>query len=120
MKSKSVTRSVLEAELFAATNAFDFASTLCVTLNGMFGFVVPLILCSDPIPSIDSVVGPSFTTEKSFLIDLCLLRQNYKPRQLTDVFLIPSAMNSADSMTKQNISPSMNNWMQLNKIKVDA
>lgn len=35
--AKRVTRSVLNAELFSLVHAFDFASTLRMTLIGMFG-----------------------------------------------------------------------------------
>lgn len=64
MKSKRATRSVLTAELFPAVIAFDHASTLCVTLNKIFGRLIPLALYTDSKLLYDGLVGINSTTEK--------------------------------------------------------
>lgn len=120
VKSKRVTRSVLAAELFAAVNAFDCASTLRVTLNDIFGLVVPLVIYTDSKSLFDSITGLNSTTEKRLLIDLFILRQNYELRELSDIVWIPSSLNPADAMTKQKASPALLNLMQSNKIEVEA
>lgn len=102
VKSKRVTRSVLAAELFAAVAAFDYSSTLRGTINEVFGRIIPLVLFTDSKSLYDCLVGINSTTEKRLLIDLCMLRQSYELREITEVVWIPSHQNPADGMTKDN------------------
>lgn len=101
VKSKRVTLNVFAAEFFAAVTASDCTSRLHVTLNDMFGIVVPLVIYSDSTYLFDSVTGLNSTTEKLFLIDLYPLRQNYELRELSGIAWIPSLPSPADAMTKK-------------------
>lgn len=47
VKSKRVTRSVLEAELFAMTHGFDIAYTICLAVNDIYGKIVPMKFYAD-------------------------------------------------------------------------
>lgn len=69
VNSKRVTRSVLAAELFAAVNAYDSASTLRVVIDAVFGRVVSLVLYIDPESLYDSLVGINATSEKRLLFE---------------------------------------------------
>ena len=80
VKSERVTRSMLGAELFAVVHAFDYGSTLRLTLNKMFGRTISLVLYTDSKSLYDSLVGMTAITEKRLLIDLCMLRQSYELR----------------------------------------
>lgn len=78
VKSKRITRSVLAAELFAAVNAFDYASTLRVTINEVFGRFVPLVLYTDSKSLFESIVGTNMTTEKGYLLTFALSASHLK------------------------------------------
>lgn len=65
LESKHVTRSVLVGDLFAAVHAFVFSSTLCSSLNSMFGYSVSLILYTDSKSLFDSIMGLNLTNEKA-------------------------------------------------------
>lgn len=56
VKSKRVLRSVLAAEMFAAVHTFDFASTLWVTINYLFGRSIRLELYADSKSCFDCIV----------------------------------------------------------------
>lgn len=120
VKSKRVTRSVLASELFAAVLAFDHASTIRLALNKIFGRLIPHILYTDSKSLYDSLVGINSTTEKRLLIDLCMLRQAYELRELTEVIWIPSSQNPSDAMTKSNASGALERLIRTNRLEVDA
>lgn len=64
VKSKRVTKSVLAAELFAAVNALDTASTARASMNDILNGIISLILYTDSKSLVDSIIGINFTTEK--------------------------------------------------------
>lgn len=56
VKSKQITRRGLAAKSFAALHAFNFLSAMNTTINDLFHYVVPLVLCTDSNSLSDSVV----------------------------------------------------------------
>lgn len=85
IKSKRVTQSVLAAQLFAEAHAIDYAATLRMTINDIFGKTVPLTFYTDSKSLYDGIVGMNATFEKRLLIDLRILRESYKLRELTNI-----------------------------------
>lgn len=110
IRSKRVTRSMLAADLSAAVMVYDYASTLKVAMNAIFGRILPLALYADSRSLHDVIVRMNMTTEKRQLIDLCLLRQSCEVRDLPDVLQIPSAQNPADAMTKETAWRHFSSW----------
>lgn len=98
-KSKRVTRSVLAAELFAMVQGFDDCSVLRLTLNDILGRVIPMHVYTDSRSLYDCLTNINRTREKRLLIDLCMLRESYERREISEVFWIPTAQNPADAFT---------------------
>lgn len=69
-----MTRSVFVAELFVASMASDYASTLKLTPDTISGSILPLAIYSDSKSLYNVIVGMNRTNEKRLLIDHCLLR----------------------------------------------
>lgn len=99
-KSKRITRSVLAAELFAMVQGFDVCSTIRIAINEMFDRSVPLNIYTDSRSLFDCQTNINRTTEKRLLIDLCMLRESYERREISEVFWIPTHQNPADAFTK--------------------
>lgn len=57
VKPKRITRNVLAGNLFAEVNAFDNAITLRITLNKVYGRLVPLVICTYSRYSFHSIFG---------------------------------------------------------------
>lgn len=64
-----MTKSVLVAEMFVAVHGFYFASTLRITVNDMFGRLIPLFLYTNSKSLFNFTVGLNASTEKRLLID---------------------------------------------------
>ena len=81
---------MLAAELYAMAYGFDVASALKSTIDDIFGRQIPLNIYTDSRSLYDSLVALNSTTEKRLLIDLQLLRQLYKRREITEIYWIPT------------------------------
>lgn len=117
-KSKRVTRSVLAAELFSLVHGFDVASVLRLALNDMLDRIIPLHVYTDSRSLYDCLTKIGRTTEKRLLIDLCMLRQNYERREITEVYWIPTAQNPADSFTKFTAGSSLSKLIDNNHLEL--
>lgn len=84
-KSKRVARSALAAELFALSHAFDISSTIRVSLKSMLGKDIQIKFYMDSKSLFGNVIGINAPTEKRLLIDLSVLRQSYKRREIAEV-----------------------------------
>lgn len=101
IKLRSVTRSVLAAELFAITHGFDVASTLRLAGHDTFGRIAPMKFYTDS-RRFDCLTNISSNTKEELLIDRRILRQSYKRREISEVFWIPTSQKPADAFTKPN------------------
>lgn len=110
----------MAADMCTATHAFDFSSTLRVTVNNIFGCPITLVLYTDSKFMFDFVVGLKYSTEKRFLIDFCMLRQCYKLCEMNEVKWSLSKMIPANTMTKLNASGALKILLEINKIYIDA
>lgn len=68
--SRRVTRSVLAAEIFAMTIAFDATSTFKITVEELYMRKVEMVLCTDSKCLFDLLIGIKSPTKKMLLIDL--------------------------------------------------
>lgn len=116
--SKRITRSVLAAELFAVVNAFDFSSALRLAVNEMLGREFPLSLYTDSKTLFENLVGINATSEIRLMIDLTMLRQAYKVKEIVEVVWISSTQNSADALTKNSASPTLKKLMDKNLVDI--
>lgn len=116
--SKRVTRSVLAGKVFAAAHGINYATTLRMTINEIFGKTVPLILYTDSKSLYDEIGVMNATTEKRLLIDPRILRESYELRESTNIVSISSTQNPADSMTRNAPSPALQKLLDENRLEL--
>lgn len=102
VKCRRVTRSVLAAELYAMSHAFDSAATIkaTVTQSLFLDNPLPLVVCTDSRSLYDCLVKLGTLNEKRLMIDLMCLRQSYERQEISEIKWIDGACNPADGMTK--------------------
>lgn len=115
VKSKHVARSVMAAELYAAAQAFDYA-TLRLALNEIPGRMFTMTLYTDSKSLYDKIVGMCTTTKKKLPLDLSTLCESYELRELSHVVWILSEQNSAIEMTKESPFPAFKNLPTTNRL----
>jgi hypothetical protein len=76
---------VLAAELFAMIHDFDVASILKSILIKMLVIDIFLILITDSKSLYDCLIRLSITIERRLMIDVMILRQFYKRREITEM-----------------------------------
>ena len=115
-KSKKITRSALAAELYAIINGFNRTAALKVLLNQLepnarinnsLKSAVPMVIYTDSRSLYNNLVSLNITTEKKLLIDLYLLRQAYKRREITKIRWIATEQNPANALTKEKSTPAL-------------
>lgn len=118
IKSRRVTRSVLAAELYAMSHAFDIASTLKLTLSEIYGRKISMVMCTDSKSLFHLLVGITPPTEKRLLRDLKGLREAYEVREIDETIWIPSENNPADGLTKNKNCDALVNLIEEGKVNV--
>lgn len=103
-KSKRITRSVLAAELFALSGAYDIGFSIRHTLSALLGREITMRVFTDSKTLFHSVTNLCAMTERRLLIDIAGLRDAYRSGDLAEFGQIDSKDNPADSMTKKNAS----------------
>ena len=99
-KARRVTRSILGAEVYAFTDAFDCAFSFKHDLQKMLNKEIPLRMFTDSKCFFDVITKNSTMSEKRLLIDVQVARQAYERMEITEVGLITTDTNPADSFTK--------------------
>jgi hypothetical protein len=64
------------------------------------GKTLPLLILTDSKPLFDVMVCSKYTTEKRLMIDISAAREGFNRHDITNICLISSEDNIADSMTK--------------------
>lgn len=99
MVFKRIIRNILGKEMYAAVHAFEFSSTIRVTVKDIFGDLVPSVLYTNLKSLFYCVVKRKISTEKRLPIDLFDLRQCNGLCKLKDALSTPFEMSSADETT---------------------
>lgn len=100
-KSKRITRSVIGAEVYAFTEAFDAAFIPKHDLEQVLGRRVPILaMLTDSKGLFDVITKHSMTSERRLMIDLLAARQAYARMEISDIGLGRTHNNPADAFTK--------------------
>jgi hypothetical protein len=84
----------------AFADTFDDAFSLKSDLASILGKTIPLLILTDSKPLFDVMVCSKYTTEKRLMIDISAAREGFNRHDITNICLISSEDNIADSMTK--------------------
>lgn len=117
-KPKRVTRSGLTSELFAMVNGFEVCSTMRISLNKMFGKIIPLKIYTDSWTLYDCMTNINRIKERRLLIDLCMLRESYERRKINEVVWIPTQKNNTDAFTKSAPCAALSKLMSTNRLDI--
>lgn len=115
-KAKRITRSLLEAELYAVSAAFDSACSIKQCVDGLYGKPIPVVLATDSRLLFELIIGLASTTEKRLLIDLTGLRDAYELRELGEIYWVKSQDNPSDGLTKLGPCEALQMLIKENKI----
>ena len=113
-KSRRVVRSILGGEVYAFSDAFDWAFTFRHDLEKLMGRKVPLSMFTDSRSLFDIITKASSTKEKRLMIDLTASREGYEKNEISDIGLVRSEHNPADGLTKIGKCPALEQLMHNN------
>lgn len=116
---KLETKSVA-AEKLAAGHAFDYAFTMRTTMSYIFGNNILIALNTDSTSLSDVVAGMSATSEKGFLISLCIHCETYELLELTYIGLIPLQQNFVDALTETALVLALRNLLNVKRQELTA
>lgn len=114
-KSKHMTRSVLACALFTIVYSFGILSMIRLTLKTMVGCVISLHVYTDSRSVYYVLTLINQTTVKRLLMDVPMLRESNKRRDITEVVWILTEQNHADAFTKGTPSPPFQQHMPENR-----
>lgn len=104
-KSCRFTRSSLAGENIALADAFNQVYILKHDLQRILGKQVPILMLTDSKLLFDVITGNRYTTEARLMVDIAAVREAYNQRIITNIALIDRHYNLADSFTKIEHSP---------------
>jgi hypothetical protein len=120
IKCKRMTRNVLAVELFVMIHDFDVDSILKSIFIKMLVIDIFLILITDSKFLYDCLIRLSTTVEKRLMIDVMILRQFYKRREITEMIWIHDMNNSVDSMIEIKSSTALKTMIDINQINLNT
>jgi hypothetical protein len=120
IKFKRITRNVLTIELFAMIYDFNVNSILKAILTKILDILISLILVIDSKSLYDYLVRLKITVEKRLMMNVMILRQWYKRREITEIKWIHKSNNSVDSMTKSKSFSTLKTIIDINRINLDT
>jgi L-fucose isomerase-like protein len=94
-----VCSSVFAAESLAFSATFDLAIAIANDLSSL-GIEDPVTIATDSKSLFDTLLSHSATREKRLMVDISYLREVFSQEQLHDFYLVRSAANLADGLTK--------------------
>ena len=93
-------RSILGGEVYAFADCYDFAYTLRLELEKLHNRQIPLQLFKDS-KSVFYVINQCKTmTKKRLMIEIQSVRKGFDENETSNLGLVASEYNAADSMTK--------------------
>jgi hypothetical protein len=115
-KSKRIARSSMAAETMAFADTFDAAFSLKSDLASALGEPLPMLILTDTKPLFEVMVCSKYRTEKPLMIDISAAREGFNRHDITNICLISSEDNIADSMTKQSSNNALHRLLMHHKI----
>ena len=103
-KSTRVVRSIMAGEMYAFVLGFDRAFIIKHDFQEMLGKSIPITMLTDSKQVFDSMTKSKPTTERRLMIDLHATKDSYDKFEITNVALIRTDQNLADSLTKDTTS----------------
>lgn len=103
--------SVLAGEVIACVTVFDLAFSLRHSLSQILGFRVPLHLFTDSYSLFATVTKFQAIREKRLLIDLAVVREANRRREVERFGFVRTADMPADGLTKVMDSPTLKRLM---------
>lgn len=101
-KSNRIVRSTTAGESLAFANGFDAAYAIQADIARMLQKKPPIFMLIDSEILFNIITRRRLTTERRMMIDLQATRNAYANREISNILLIPSEFNPADSLSKIN------------------
>lgn len=102
-KCKRVVRSIMAGETYAFAEGFDCVFALKHQLEKIHRQRIPVTMLTDSKQIFDVITKASLTAEKRLMIDIAAAREAYNRHEISNVGLVLSEHNLADSLTKPGI-----------------
>lgn len=99
-RSKRVARSSMAAASLAFADGFENAFIIQHNLQMIMGQPLPLLTLTDSKPLLDVLTKKKYTAEKQIVADIVSTREAYDSKIISNISLIKSMHNPADTLTK--------------------
>lgn len=110
-------RSTTAGEALAFVDGFDAAFALRADMQQALGRDIPIIMLTDSQILFNVLTRKRTTSEKRLMIDLKVARAAYANKEISNVALIGSIHNPADSLTKIRSNGAMQKIMASNRLE---
>lgn len=91
---------------------FGVCLTIRVSLSDMFGKARAFNVSKYSRSRFDCLTNINRTTENRLLIDLCMLRESYERREISEVFWIPTHLRRTRAWSHHYARPFKSSWKQ--------
>ena len=122
IKSKQVTRSVLVSEIYRMVTSVDIAYAIATIVKMITDQLdlptIPTIVCIDLYLLYKCLVKLGTTKEKRLIIDIMVLQELYKHRELYEIQWINRQDNPTDAMTKSNANRALETLIDTNSLTI--
>ena len=110
----------MAGEVYAFSRAFDSAFIIKHDLESVYNHTIPLIMLTDSKQMFDVITKAKHTTVRRLMIDIAAAREAYVRGEISNLGLVMSGNNVADSLTKTMFCPEMRTLLSsgTNKLKV--
>lgn len=105
-------------EVIVFSDLFDSAFTLSSELSKVLQQKILVQLLTDSKNLFDVISKGSKTSEKRTMIDIAAAREGFRDKNISDIGLVPTNNNIADSLTKSMSQAALQNILRTGKINV--
>ena len=104
-KLKRVVKSTLSAETMALMEGAEQCFLLKTTLKEILNVDLPITMMTDSESLYDSLLTSNTLEDKRLKVDICVVRDYLKNREINEVRWIPTEKQLADCLTKSGVNP---------------
>ena len=119
-KSRTVTRSVLSAEVIVFADLIDDALALKSQIEYASQHAVPVHLLTDSKSPFDIISKGSRISEKRIMLDVHAARECYKTKEISNIGFVLSSENLADGLSKENMQKSLLNLLKCGQHSINC